>query len=242
MKCPHCGIYYMDDERECPVCGKRPGILTPNKKQVSHTTKLEKKKPPVQPAWQRTAASQQKKKKSSPSIGCLTIIIFIVIINIAAGIVGLFMNRTSHFISREPEPEYNDSAEISCELLEIFPAGTWVNTDGTITMTIDSSGTLSWTDGIYTAVDNYPLCSRLELTEDNAEEYCSEQELQLYPIAEYTRYTLYAWDNDNDLNICIYIPIESSLYNGITEFDYYDYLNDTFQTFRHVSDVQDNII
>lgn len=26
MKCPYCGIHYMDEERECPICGKRnPG-------------------------------------------------------------------------------------------------------------------------------------------------------------------------------------------------------------------------
>lgn len=23
MKCPYCGIHYLDEERECPICGRR---------------------------------------------------------------------------------------------------------------------------------------------------------------------------------------------------------------------------
>ena len=32
MKCPYCGVHYLDGERECPVCGRRPGIIAPKKK------------------------------------------------------------------------------------------------------------------------------------------------------------------------------------------------------------------
>ena len=32
MKCPYCGVHYLDSEHECPVCGKRPGIGAPKKK------------------------------------------------------------------------------------------------------------------------------------------------------------------------------------------------------------------
>lgn len=37
MKCPYCGVHYMDDERECPICGKRSPIF--GQKKTAHRHK-----------------------------------------------------------------------------------------------------------------------------------------------------------------------------------------------------------
>ena len=110
MKCPHCGIYYTDGEKECPVCGKRPGIQASKpQKQSEGTSHKEilhqpKKQPSAQSterkqtygnksksteaAWQQAAAGQHthanplepKQKKSGCGSGCLIILILFIVI------------------------------------------------------------------------------------------------------------------------------------------------------------------
>lgn len=108
MKCPHCGIHYMDDERECPVCGKRPGLLAPKKKSKFTSTNAEpttpkkakpaastarkqtynhKKPDSAQAAWQRASAGAHSHdnplaagaRKKSKHTGCLVVVVVLVV-------------------------------------------------------------------------------------------------------------------------------------------------------------------
>ena len=36
MKCPYCGVHYMDDERECPICGKRSPVFGEKSRGTAH--------------------------------------------------------------------------------------------------------------------------------------------------------------------------------------------------------------
>ncbi|MDO5783809.1 MAG: hypothetical protein Q4P20_01960 [Eubacteriales bacterium] len=282
MKCPHCGIHYMDGERECPLCGKRPGLLAPKKKSKFNSADVEqeyrpspkkakpatsterkqtynhKKPASTEAAWQRAAAGahshdnplaaspRQQKNKAS---GCLVVVILFIIFIAASCIFGIMSyNDVAHsatdwlddtFLS----DDYDDSDDIyeSCDPYEAFSSGTWVNEDYSLTMVVDDSGTISWSDGTKSAVDDYPLFQRLALTEDNASDYCSDDELEEYPIDEYTQYTLWAstWNDETDdsdsLSICLYMPNDVDAAD-VTSFDYYDYDAGEYHTFTYLSD------
>lgn len=110
MKCPHCGVHYMDEEKECPVCGKRPGLLAPQKQSkfdkttqdISYEPKPKKpsgkstarkqtynnQRKSTAAAWQQAAAGQhihdnpleKKKKKSGCGTGCLIVVIIFIVL------------------------------------------------------------------------------------------------------------------------------------------------------------------
>ena len=115
--------------------------------------------------------------------------------------------------------------------------GTWRNTDGSLTLTIDEEGVVTWSDADGIHSDDVPLFERLNLTEDNQEEYCSVDEMRDYPLDSFTYYSLYAvaadWDDDSELDMWFYLPQEEQ---SPETFDYYDYYEEAYGTFTRVSD------
>lgn len=278
MKCPHCGIHYMDDERECPVCGKRPGILAPKKqskfsgaqqepiskksKPASSTKRKQtynhKKPTSTEAAWQRAAAGAHSHdnplaanagRQKTKGSGCLIVAILLAVFIVAPAIFGMisFQNVTDsaadwldNTFQSDDYDDYDDIYE-SCAPSDAFSSGTWVNEDASVTMAVDTAGTISWSDSNGDFLDDYPLFQHLALTEDNAGDYCSDTELEQYPIADYTQYVLWAsvWndetDDSNSLDICLYIPNDMDS-AAVTSFDYYDYGTGEYHTFTYVSD------
>lgn len=270
MKCPHCGIYYTDGEKECPVCGKRPGIQAPkssSRKRSADTSHKEiphqsKKKPSVQSterkqtygnkskstesAWQQAAAGQhlhdnplERKTKKSSGSGCLIIlIVFIVITAIEImGTVGFSFLSYSEGIGESIIMSEDSSDDIGEEVdIQTVLTGTWCNTDGTLTLTIDEKGVVTWSDADGIHSNGGPLFERLNLTEDNQEEYCSVDEMRDYPLDSFTYYSLYAaaaeWDDNSELDLWFYLPQGEQ---SPETFDYYDYYEETYDTFTRVS-------
>lgn len=269
MKCPHCGIYYTDGEKKCPVCGKRPGIQAPKpQKQSEGTSHKEilhqpKKQPSAQSterkqtygnksksteaAWQQAAAGQHthanplepKQKKSGCGSGCLIILIIFILITVIQiiGAVGFNVFSYSEDVG-ESITSFLEDEDIGEEMdIQTVLTGTWRNTDGSLTLTIDEEGVVTWSDADGIHSDDVPLFERLNLTEDNQEEYCSADELQDYPPDSFTYYSLYAvasdWDDDSELDMWFYLPREEQ---SPETFDYYDYYEETYGTFTRVSD------
>ena len=269
MKCPHCGIYYTDGEKKCPVCGKRPGIQAPKpQKQSEGTSHKEilhqpKKQPSAQSterkqtygnksksteaAWQQAAAGQHthanplepKQKKSGCGSGCLIILIIFILITVIQiiGAVGFNVFSYSEDVG-ESITSFLEDEDIGEKMdIQTVLTGTWRNTDGSLTLTIDEEGVVTWSDADGIHSDDVPLFERLNLTEDNQEEYCSADELQDYPPDSFTYYSLYAvaseWDDDSELDMWFYLPQEEQ---SPEIFDYYDYYEEAYGTFTRVSD------
>ena len=273
MKCPHCGIYYTDGEKECPVCGKRPGMQAAKSsarkssagtshKYVPHQPK---KKPSAQSAerkqtygnksssteaaWQQAAAGQhthdnpleQKKKKSGCGSGCLIILIVFILITAIQiiGAVGFNVMAKPEGVIESIFSSSEESAEDIGEDVDIQTVltGTWRNTDGSLTLTIDEEGVITWSDADGIHSDDVPLFERLNLTEDNQKEYCSVDEIKDYPLDSFTYYSIYAmaaeWDDDSELDMWFYLPQDTQ---SPETFDYYDYYEETYDTFTRVSD------
>ena len=269
MKCPHCGIYYTDGEKKCPVCGKRPGIQAPKpQKQSEGTSHKEiphqpKKQPSVQSterkqtygnksksteaAWQQAAAGQhthdnplERKPKKSGSPGCLIILILFIVITTIEIIGTVGFNVFSH--SEGFDESFTTSEDMSDDIAEDVDiqtvlTGTWRNGDGTLTLTIDEEGVVTWSDSTGIHSDDWPQFERLNLTEDNQEEYCSVDEMRDYPLDSFTYYSIYAmaadWDDDSELDMWFYLPQEEQ---SPEIFDYYDYYEEAYGTFTRVSD------
>lgn len=241
MKCPHCGIYYMDGERECPVCGKRAGIITPKKKSkfarvTTPTDRTKEKKARHQKSSVRfdTPVKPPKKKKPNFIVIALGIVIFLFVLGFLSTLV-TSITESIHYKIAAPEPE---SVYESCELYEILPAGTWETADGSMQFVTHSDGSISWTDGTETATDSYPMLDRVNLTEEIAPDFCSEYELENYPVSEYTHYNLWFYDASSDLpeyDLCVYL-VNGTVPDDITQFDCYDRLNDTNFTLYLVSE------
>lgn len=256
MKCPYCGVHYMDGERECPVCGKHAGPIAPKKqskftnpgfdmpyeaekeKKATHTAK----KSDSAAAWQKAAAQSgsnpharpgQKKQTTGCSIGCLIALIImgvIIILTVFSARVGYNAVTTS---SREEEPGFlEDDIYESCEIADVL-TGTWGTSDGRLSITVHPDGTVAWTDGINTGEDEYPFCNRLLLNETNAGEYCSDEELKRFAIDQYTYYELHAtdWENELDeINLHLYLPADQDI-DSLTSFECCDCDTEEFYTF-----------
>ena len=249
MKCPYCGVHYLDGERECPVCGRRPGIIAPKKKskfttqdssgQPVREKKSSAKKVTHQPesseaAWQRAAAQNSKNSPKPPNEaqqsgcapGCLIVAVILIALSVVPGI--LFNMIHTDF----PASAWEDIYDESCELSEVLPSGTWKNEDGSLLVTIYDDGTVSWTDGTDTAEDGDPGFDRLLLTEENASEYSDDEELKNYPISDYTHYYFYFCDSASmlpDYDLHIYVP-NDTVPEDITSFGCYDWQSEEFFT------------
>lgn len=271
MKCPHCGIYYTDGEKKCPVCGKRPGIQAskPQKqsegtshKEIPHQPKKPSsaqsterkqtygnKSSSTEAAWQQAAAGQHthtnplepKQKKSGCGSGCLIILIVFILITAIQiiGAVGFNVMAKPEGVIESIFSSSEESAEDIGEDVDIQTVltGTWRNTDGSLTITIDEEGVVTWSDAAGIHSDDWPLFERLNLTEDNQKEYCSVDEIKDYPLDSFTYYSIYAmaaeWDDDSELDMWFYLPQDTQ---SPETFDYYDYYEETYDTFTRVSD------
>ena len=275
MKCPHCGIHYMDGERECPVCGKRAGLIAPKKKSKFSNADMEsarriaakasksaastertqtynhKKPDSTEAAWERAAAGAHShdnpfertpRRKSSKASGCLVVVVLLVIIS---AVTGIFSAIPYHILTDPTtgwlEDEFGEDIYEYCDPSDAFPTGTWVNEDNSLTMIVNENGEVWWSDGVEAFTDDAPLFEHLKLTEDNASDYCTDTELEIYPISSYTQYTLWAsvWDDAADeshsLDLCMYIPNDADT-DTLTSFDYYDRDTYEYHTFTYFSD------
>lgn len=279
MKCPHCGIHYMDDERECPVCGKRPGLFAPKKKSKFTSASAEptapkktkpaastarkqtynhKKPDSAEAAWQRAAAGAHSHdnplasdtRKKSRHTGCLAVVIVLAVFFLLPTLLSVvsFHSITDSAVNwldntfQSDDYEYDDYDDIyqSCDPSAAFPSGTWVNEDASVTMAVDEEGTVFWQDSDGSFQDDYPLFQRLELSVSNAADYCTEEELTLYPVSDYIHYTLWASDTDpetddfRELDLYLYIHNDTDPAD-VTAFDYYDLETEEYHTFTYVS-------
>ncbi|MCD8356690.1 MAG: hypothetical protein LUE11_08990 [Clostridia bacterium] len=272
MKCPHCGIYFMEDDKICPVCGKRPGIQAgktesktaspkldmpyqPNPKQSSGKSTARKqtynnKSKSTEAAWQQAAAGQhlhgnplQTKKKTGCGTGCLIVVIILVIL-IATNIISAIHFTTttnsggwSEYVDSIFEDNFSeDDAYVAVAPTEAF-TGTWRSSDNTMTIMVDEDGNLSWTTEAGSFYDPYPSFYRIDITEDNWEDYCTATDLKKYPLESYTYYSVYAAEydtaDDQDLDMWFYIPKDNET---PTSFGYYDLVNYEYGTFIFSSD------
>lgn len=240
MKCPHCGIYYMDGEKECPVCGKRPGIMAPKKKSIFDMPAPSTDQPKAQKVnRQKNAVRLDEPAKPKKKRLNLPLIIFGIIFFLFAAVfvVSLVISITEsiRYEIASPEPE---SVYESCELDEILPSGTWETVDGSMRFVTHADGSISWTDGTETATDSNPMLDRVNLTEENAPDFCSEYELENYPVSAYTHYNLWFYDASTDLpeyDLCVYLLNESAP-EEIAQFDCYDRITETNFTLYLMSD------
>lgn len=275
MKCPHCGVHYMDEEKECPVCGKRAGLLVPRKQsKFSKTTQDTSYKPKPKKssgkstarkqtynnqrkstaaAWQQAAAGQhihdnpleRKKKKSGCGTGCLiVVIIFIILIalNIGSAInYSSIMDSDSWTDSIDSffDESYDDDDDLySWTDIAEMGVGTWSNTDGSVTFTIEEDGTLSWTNSSGSYTDHYPSCYFLQLNDGNQDMYCSEEELKSFSLDSYCYYEFWGYSFDDEdsysFDFRFYLPADANTLSST--FDYYDKDTGEYGTFTRVSE------
>ncbi len=117
MRCPHCGVHYMDNERVCPICGKPAGsaakrnskytthppktTLSSPKTKASHKTPSSPKTPHEHiPKTSTSAASRpsgwtSSNKRSGKGVGCGLIIAVLVIISIFFSMAGSVLHHIS---------------------------------------------------------------------------------------------------------------------------------------------------
>lgn len=97
MKCPYCKIHYMDDERECPICG-RPN---PSRRPVKAAVPVQKnrKAPKAKPAARTTAAparttARPAGSKKQPGNFRMGLIIFVIVFLfcLLPSLIGLFFS------------------------------------------------------------------------------------------------------------------------------------------------------
>ena len=231
MKCPHCGVYYMDDERECPVCGKRPGIAAKKKKYtppISYDKPISKPKKKAEPAAVKASgvSADDAKPKNKKPHGCLTVFVLFVVISVIANLIGGLFSSCSVSDIAVPEPEPLSSEEpVIC--LTIAP-GTWhiENETTDLTAVVDVDNTISWTVGTETAADLQPYFTAVE----NPEEEIGSETVRDYPSDTYDCYNLYFYDSETDsdgYDFYMFLPIGTSPYE-LEDFDCYNSLDETW--------------
>lgn len=266
MKCPYCGIYCADDERECPVCGKRfIGVSNPQKRSTNQPHKEIPHQPKKQPAaqsterkqtygnkststesaWQKAAAGQHihdnplEHKKPSSGIGCLIVIIMVIVLTIFTAMGNIGYNMISDFdISEDFSSSFEDDIYEDTDISSVL-TGVWRSSDGFF-LSIDEQGTVSWSDadGMYS--DDEPLFQQIHLTEENQAEYCSDDEIKKYPLDSFAYYYLYVIDTDSteEMHVWFYLPQGETSPNS---FDCYNIDTEENTTFTFVSDQSDFI-
>lgn len=103
MKCPYCKIHYMDDDRECPMCG------TPNPERWSGKQRVNKKyKQSSKASADLKGKTHRSDKKSSTKIGAVASVAVVVIsliptlISAAGDVVNDLDFTSSPFVEAEP--------------------------------------------------------------------------------------------------------------------------------------------
>lgn len=103
MKCPYCKIHYMDDDRECPMCG------TPNPERWSGKQRVNKKyKQSSKASADLKGKTHRSDKKSSTKIGAVASVAVVVIsliptlISAVGDVVNDLDFTSSTFVEAEP--------------------------------------------------------------------------------------------------------------------------------------------
>lgn len=262
MKCPHCGIYYMDGERECPVCGKSAGPFAPKKKKAYRPNVPDRPARPASArpkkvqhtssgnaAWQQTAAQKGGTSGSSSgsgcAAGCLTVVIILAVL-VALSIVGGLVSYSAlpDFGSAGGYLEHilDDDTFETCDVTDVLPAGsTWRSSDGSLTITVREDGSVEWTDGADTAEDDAPLMERLAVDEDNMDDYYDEEDAARWPLDRFTRFDLSCTDDAgdmDDLTIWFYIPNDTEP-DDLTAIEAYNWDVDAYLTFSRTNSPQE---
>lgn len=65
MRCPHCGIHYMDGEKICPICGKRAGIAAARRTNTKPVRSAQPSQSKTKPSANRTTAKRSSKPQAA---------------------------------------------------------------------------------------------------------------------------------------------------------------------------------
>lgn len=257
MKCPHCGVNYMDDEKRCPICGKRPGIVPSSqtkdkKKQKTRTTQSK--------AWQEagerakqhehleyyTASPQkpakqpaQQSKKKKGKWGCLAFIIVFALTTLGSTMLVNFGKLIFEEVDNTFLAEDGESVFESCELTEVIPEGSWRTEDGSLMITVTESSDgdyLTWmrNGSLYTS--EYTDASVWNLNADNVSDYYTQDELETYPLERYTQYSLMADGSDqgdDGIDWAVYRENDVEPKDVMT-IDIYDYDTGEYESLQRI--------
>lgn len=173
MKCPYCGIYFIDGERECPVCGRRIPTGAAKSKETGelHQNTQHKKvkfsaKPDSEQRRQMHAADappspplrtfSAKPKQKSGGRGCLVgVLLLLLLFSLFGGLFGLvfdaaFVDQIIEGVNSGMEDAFSDPSEnlqeYSEELDEVPKelVGTWKSEDTDLTFEFRKNGQVRW--------------------------------------------------------------------------------------------------
>lgn len=179
MKCPYCHIHYMDDERECPMCGTR----NPQYKTISGKKEQTKKNKPIKYSVPKNISSgskssvkpekSQKKKENWGKIFAVLLVIIPVISNIVFG----FIDYRKGMIGFSDASDLEQLAETANSSI----AGTWVcdETGEVLTLSIED---LEYT--LYTSDDTKH--GNMQIIEDSVHLDEDGQEVHFYQVDFYS--------------------------------------------------------
>lgn len=252
MKCPHCGVNYMDDEKRCPICGKRPGLMASDKPKNKTKTKTTQSK-----AWEeagerakqhehleyyaspkKAAKKPAKQSKSNKGKwGCLTFAIVFLLTTFGGW---LLVDFGKYVFNGVEDTFLNDDGEAvfeSCYLTEVIPAGSWRTEDGSLMITVsDDDEHLTWMRNGSMYTSEYTDASYWNLNADNVEDYYTDYELETYPLERYTQYSLIAdskKQGDDGIDWAVYRENDVEP-EDVTSIDIYDYDTSEYKTLQRI--------
>lgn len=250
MKCPYCGVHYMDDERVCPVCGRRAvfgaqkqekradfGVEYQPKAKPARTTArkqtYDNRQKPEEAAWEQAARGAHTHQnplepKRHAGFGCLiAILLFLVFFVLVIAAFRVFDRMPLMDEAYDMAEElFTDDAFEETDLPEQM-RGTWANDDATFLLTLEDDA-VSWEtpDGTYT--DTEPTLYYINLDADNADEYLTDEELEKYPPDSYSYYYLACWDDEDDAASITLDVIVRSDSEDVYTLVCYDYDTDAY--------------
>ncbi len=220
----------------------------------SETSQRRKKAPP--------SGKPPQRQKSSAS-GCLIVVIAIVVILfLCFALFGLrsysnvesfttddavfFADDDDIYVTEEEdlggEETETDVIYERCDIADVL-SGSWEISDGDLSFTVNEDGSVDWSTGDGSAADPNPTCFRVNLDEENASDYVSDDDLSRYPADAYTRYELDLYDDQGTLGIVtlyLYYPTGAPL-EAITALDCYVYHTGTYCTLVQTESANWNI-
>ncbi|MGN1014450.1 MAG: hypothetical protein ACI4PM_03720 [Butyricicoccus sp.] len=207
----------MDNEKVCPLCGKRPGTAASAKKTsqpVSYTAQKKNASSKAlrnQSSSSRSASSRRasrSRKKANASGTSKPIVFWIILVLIVAN---LLIRTNTDFLSSfstisipssvsslldtwEEDKTDLTSASLTTSECPTLLVGEWESAATGDTFRIRKNGTMLWSyDGetFHSDSDTSVEFTLYELSSDDAEDYLSEEEIEYYPPDSYVYYFAY---------------------------------------------------
>lgn len=230
MRCPHCHIHYLDEERVCPICGKRAGVAaqrTQTKsvrrvKSVKADTSPAKKantpsKPKPSSGWTtKPSKSARKTRKNGKKRGCITPLFLIILLYILISflfyrgwkVVDVIASHVpfSDTMPWEEEDWGTDEDVVWYDYPVECMVGTWENQTNGDRLTVQEDGSvtvLSNGSAYVSSMDDSFFCV-LDVDDSNAKEYLSEKNRDLiddYPPEDYYYCELDCYPRDEEDDI-----------------------------------------